>query len=412
MPNFNSNIQTNNIDLQAILDTINALPEAGEGLDTSDATATSSDILQGKTAYAQGLKVTGTIPIKSQSDLAVNGPTVVVPTGYYASQSSKTVATTTQASPNITISNNGLITAEVVQSAGYIGGGTKSATKQLTTQAATTITPSKTTQTAVDKNVYTTGAITVDPISADYIITTDATARAADILTGTSAYVNGVKVTGTMPDNGPILESFDGIRNKSVSIPSGYTKGGVVELDDTIDNEVDVQTDLISQIQEVIDSLPEAGTGGGGTEEDITSETLALGANIAQLTSAIADLEQELEGKASGGDSGGSIETCTVEFVGTSLVGIAYGQVSYLTFENGAITPHMVYNLQNLPTTISNCITNSLLVVHNELPQYMFIPEIGCEQFETEIETRPMWYCKLTAANGQTARINIIYNDF
>ena len=58
-----------------------------------------------------------------------------------------------QATPNISIdSSTGLITATA---------GTKSTTKQLTTKAATTITPGTSSKIAVAKNVYTTGAITV-----------------------------------------------------------------------------------------------------------------------------------------------------------------------------------------------------------------------------------------------------------
>ena len=44
--------------------------------------------------------------------------------------------TVTQATPTITVSSSGLITASATQTAGYVNAGTKSATKQLTTQSA------------------------------------------------------------------------------------------------------------------------------------------------------------------------------------------------------------------------------------------------------------------------------------
>lgn len=71
------------------------------GTDTSDATATSGDILSGKTAYGASGKLTGTIP------------------------------TVEQATPTITVSSGGMIVASASQSAGYTTGGDKSATKQL-----------------------------------------------------------------------------------------------------------------------------------------------------------------------------------------------------------------------------------------------------------------------------------------
>lgn len=131
------------------------------GTDTSDATATAADILSGKTAYGASGKLAGTIATKTASNISVSGRTVTVPAGYYASQTSKSIATATQATPSISVSAGGLITASTTQSAGYVSSGTKSTTKQLTTQGAKTITPGTTSQTAVASGRYTTGNVTV-----------------------------------------------------------------------------------------------------------------------------------------------------------------------------------------------------------------------------------------------------------
>lgn len=150
--------------------------------------ASSSDILSGKEAIdGVGAVITGTIPIKTSSDLTTSGATVTVPSGYYASQatksissgSAKTPATTITKNPTISVNSSGLITASVsgtqsitpTVSAGYVSSGTAgtitvsgSTTQQLTTQGAKTITPSTGAQTAVASGVYTTGAVTVSAV--------------------------------------------------------------------------------------------------------------------------------------------------------------------------------------------------------------------------------------------------------
>lgn len=112
--------------------------EGLSGTDTSDATLTSGEqMLEGVSAYSKGKKYSGTIPTKDVS------------------------------TPSISISSDGLITAQNTQPAGYTSGATKTATKQLTIQAAKTVTPTTAEQTAVDSGVYTTGSVKVGAIQTE-----------------------------------------------------------------------------------------------------------------------------------------------------------------------------------------------------------------------------------------------------
>ena len=58
----------------------------------------------------------------------------------------------------------------------------------------------------------------------------DGTISAADVLSGEIAYSKGVKVVGSMPNNGASGGSIDGLTTLSVTIPAGYTTGGTVSL--------------------------------------------------------------------------------------------------------------------------------------------------------------------------------------
>ena len=147
-------IERNTIELQSILDVVNALPEAGSG--------GSDPVLQEKTVSpsTSSQSVTADSGYDGLSKVTVNA-----------------IPTATQATPSISVSSNGLITASATQDAGYVTSGTKSATKQLTTKGATTITPSENSQTAVASGVYTTGAITVDAIPDGYMVGNEISAQ-------------------------------------------------------------------------------------------------------------------------------------------------------------------------------------------------------------------------------------------
>lgn len=134
----------------------------------------------------------------------------VMPDSEYNGLSKVTVnaiGTATQATPSISVSSAGLITASATQTAGYVAAGTKSATKQLTVQAAKTITPSTSSQTAVASGRYTTGAVTVAG---------DADLIAANIKEG----INIFGVTGTCETYDSTATIYAGTSTPSNSIGS------------------------------------------------------------------------------------------------------------------------------------------------------------------------------------------------
>lgn len=177
------------------------------GADVSGVTAAEGDVLSPKVFVdSSGVPKTGTIITKSASDLTTSGASVVVPAGYYPDEVSKSVATAIQATPSISVSSSGLITASTTQSAGYVSSGAKAATKQLSTKSATTYTPSTSNQT-ISSGYYLTGTQTIEG---------DSNLIASNIKSGVSIF----GVSGSY-SGGDIIKS--GWKQNSGSIGSGVS---------------------------------------------------------------------------------------------------------------------------------------------------------------------------------------------
>ena len=245
-------ITDNSAKIDALIEKAKALPEAA---DLSGVTAEAADVRTGKTfVNTNGNPVDGTM-----ADVAVPVPSV-------------------------SVSSSGLITSTAEQPAGYTPGGTKTQTTQLLTKAAETITPTKSEQVAVNPSYYTTGQIKVAAIPSQYQDVSNVTSTAAGTLAGTSFVdSSGTLVPGTMPNNGAVSLTMDGIDTKSVDIAAGYTSGGTVSLTDDIDNEVAEQAELIALIKTAL----EGKAGNGSSDDGITLGTCSVTVNASGLASDI-----------------------------------------------------------------------------------------------------------------------------
>ncbi len=95
-----------------------------------------------------------------------------------------------------------------------------------------TATPTKLQQNITpDSGYYGLSDVTVGPIPESYQDVSSVTAGAGDVLTGKVFVTAAGKVTsGTLPNNGSISSTIDGLTSVSVAIPAGYTSGGTVSL--------------------------------------------------------------------------------------------------------------------------------------------------------------------------------------
>ena len=100
-----------------------------------------------------------------------------------------------------------------------------------------TVTPTKLQQNVTpDSGFYGLSDVTVAPIPESYADVSAVTAEAADVLTGkVIVSAAGKTVAGSMPNNGLLDKTIDGLTSLSADIRAGYYSGGTVSLSGDIE---------------------------------------------------------------------------------------------------------------------------------------------------------------------------------
>lgn len=176
--------------------TVAPIPDAYQ--DVTSVTAAAGDVLTGKVfVLADGSVTTGTMANNGAASKTLDATTITytIPKGYHS----------------------GTGTVKVV----------------LETK---TVTPTKSAQDVTPTAGKVLSKVTVGAIPDTYQDVTGVTASAADVLTGKKIVdTTGAVVDGSMPNNGAIAATIDGLTTTSYAVPAGYTSGGTVSLTDDIE---------------------------------------------------------------------------------------------------------------------------------------------------------------------------------
>lgn len=200
---------------------------------SSDATASTGEILSGETAYSGGKKITGTMVNQGAKTAALNcGGSYTIPAGYH-NGSGKVTANSLSSQTAGTASAGDILAGKTA----YVDG--VKITGTIATQGAKTITPSTLVQTAVPSGIYTTGAVTVSavptqtksvsPTTASQTVTPDngkflSSVSVGAISTQTKSVTPTTSIQTVSPDSGKYLTSV------SVgAIPNTYVKPSVTK---------------------------------------------------------------------------------------------------------------------------------------------------------------------------------------
>lgn len=190
---------------------------SGSGLDTSDATATSSDILLDKTAYVKGSKVIGSIKSKATATYVPSTEDQIISSGQY-------------------LSGNQTIKGD---------------------------------ENLLNENIKT-GVTLFEKVGT---FTSDATAVSSDILLNKTAYVNGEKVTGIIPSKDK--QTFTPSTESQIISSGQYLSGTQTILGDSNLLPENIKTDVtifgVTGTHAGADELTEA----TATETDIKSGKIA-----------------------------------------------------------------------------------------------------------------------------------------
>ena len=224
------------------LSKVNINTNVPTGIDTSDADALAGDIREGKTAYVNGEKVTGTIKVLNDYGLDSEAETITSMPGFpigsetklwfngykkvnmganrlYKAISPRIYAPYSQVAEAIGLTSNKLVEGNTILNVEGTAVELKGQTKSVTpTTDLQTITPDENyngltsvevsaVTSDIDENIKAENiksgveilGVTGTLESGTGIDTSDATAVASDILNGKTAYVNGEKITGTLP---------------------------------------------------------------------------------------------------------------------------------------------------------------------------------------------------------------------